>query len=60
VGPEDEALRRGNALLEAGFWVPAVRYPTVPRGQARLRLSLTALHEPAQLRALAETLTRLS
>jgi 8-amino-7-oxononanoate synthase len=56
VGGEEAALQLGRILLEAGFWVPAVRYPTVPRGQARLRLSLTARHEIDQLRALAQNL----
>ncbi len=40
VGANEAALGLADALLEQGFWVPAVRPPTVPPGTARLRLSL--------------------
>jgi 8-amino-7-oxononanoate synthase len=33
--------------------VPAIRYPTVARGQARLRVTITAAHEPADIIQLA-------
>ncbi len=39
-----------------GIFIPAIRYPTVARGQARLRLTLTAAHTPADL---AQLLTAL-
>lgn len=45
-----------STVREAGFWVSCVRYPTVPKGEARLRLSLCADHEPADLQRLAEVL----
>ena len=41
------------ALRDLGFWVACVRYPTVPKGQSRLRLSLCADHSKADLSALA-------
>jgi len=44
IGDEAEAVRVAFALRERGFFLPAVRYPTVARGEARLRLTLTALH----------------
>jgi 8-amino-7-oxononanoate synthase len=44
VGDENRAARLAERLFEAGYWVPAIRYPTVRRGTARLRLSLSALH----------------
>ncbi len=44
IGAEDDAMQAAAALREAGIFIPAVRYPTVARGQARLRLTLTAAH----------------
>lgn len=38
----DEVLELTETLRNAGFWVTAIRYPTVPKGKARIRLSLTA------------------
>jgi 7-keto-8-aminopelargonate synthetase-like enzyme len=44
VGDEQTAVRLSGQLLEAGFLVPAIRFPTVARGGARLRLCMSALH----------------
>ena len=44
VGDEGQALATASALRERGFFVPAIRYPTVARGAARLRITLTANH----------------
>jgi 8-amino-7-oxononanoate synthase len=44
VGDEAKALQAADALREAGVFIPAIRYPTVARGAARLRLTLTAAH----------------
>jgi 8-amino-7-oxononanoate synthase len=57
VGEPETALQRAAALAEAGLWVPAIRPPSVPRGTARLRVSLSAMHTEAQLTRLAEMLT---
>ncbi|MGJ8655571.1 MAG: 8-amino-7-oxononanoate synthase [Akkermansiaceae bacterium] len=56
VGEADDALELSNRLLEEGVFVPAIRYPTVPRGTARLRITLTASHSEADLIRLAEVL----
>ncbi|MBN8477391.1 MAG: aminotransferase class I/II-fold pyridoxal phosphate-dependent enzyme, partial [Burkholderiales bacterium] len=42
IGDNHEALRIAGALYERGLWVPAIRPPTVAKGTARLRVSLTA------------------
>ena len=56
LGDEAAALTAAARLFEAGYLVPAVRYPTVARGAARLRITLSAAHTPAQVAALrAET-----
>ncbi|HKX62094.1 MAG TPA: aminotransferase class I/II-fold pyridoxal phosphate-dependent enzyme, partial [Verrucomicrobiae bacterium] len=43
-------------LREQGVFVPAIRYPTVARGEARLRLTVTASHSPEDIRALGRVL----
>ena len=49
VGDERRCVALAEELLVRGGWVPAVRYPTVPRGMARLRISLSASHTDADL-----------
>lgn len=44
IGGNAEALALSKSLWEQGFWVPAIRPPTVPAGTARLRISLSAAH----------------
>ncbi|MFC1808607.1 8-amino-7-oxononanoate synthase [Candidatus Omnitrophota bacterium] len=44
VGETEKALALSCRLLERGYYIPAVRYPTVPKNKARLRLSLSAKH----------------
>lgn len=58
IGWELEATRAAGSLREAGLLVPAIRFPTVARGAARLRVTVTAAHQPADLNALAEALHR--
>ncbi len=53
LGPEERALAAAATLLDAGFHVPAVRPPTVSAGTSRLRVTLTAAHTEADVRALA-------
>lgn len=63
VGEERRALALQAALEERGYLVAAIRPPTVPVGTSRLRITLSAGHDEAQLTglldALAESLTRL-
>ena len=60
VGDEKAALDLASALQSEGFLVPAIRYPTVAKGAARLRITVTASHEEDQIRALCKAIKRLS
>ena len=52
VGDENAAVAASQGLLARGLWVPAIRPPTVPPGTSRLRVTLSALHEPGQIERL--------
>jgi len=60
IGDEDKAVEAMATLRQQGILVPAVRYPTVPRGKARLRVTLTAAHTKENLAELAEKVAPLS
>jgi 8-amino-7-oxononanoate synthase len=49
IGESRTAVRVAKQVQDQGYWVSAVRPPTVPAGTARLRLSLTAAMDPADL-----------
>ena len=59
VGDEQAALNLASALQREAFFVPAIRYPTVAKGSARLRITVTAAHKEDQIRLLCEAITRL-
>jgi 8-amino-7-oxononanoate synthase len=60
IGDEEKAMQIMAALLNLGLFIPAVRFPTVARGQARLRLTMTAAHRDADLAQLAAALRSLN
>lgn len=49
IGDERKALAAARKLSERGFLIPAIRYPTVARGAARLRVAISAGHTEDQL-----------
>ncbi len=56
IGENKSAMQISDRLFKNGFWVPAIRPPTVPNGTARLRISLSAAHNEAQIDALIRAL----
>ena len=59
LGDEIRAVELAAKLSEKGFLIPAIRYPTVARGKARLRVTLSAAHAAENVAKLAELLTEL-
>ena len=59
VGDERRAVALSAALREAGFHVPAIRHPTVPRGAAILRLCAQATHTDSDIDRLRAALAEL-
>jgi len=55
-GEASAALKLAATLREAGFLIPAIRYPTVPRHAARLRVTLSAAHADKDIDALNKAL----
>ncbi len=56
IGSAEAALAASQSLAEKGFFVPAIRFPTVPRDSARLRVTVSARHTPTQISALGAAL----
>ena len=56
VGDETQALEMAGQLRQRKFFVPAIRYPTVARGSARLRVTLSAAHTRDEVAALTAAL----
>ncbi|MYM64264.1 8-amino-7-oxononanoate synthase [Pseudomaricurvus sp. HS19] len=57
IGAADRAMAAAAALREKGFWVGAIRPPTVPAGTSRLRITLSAVHTFEQLEQLLQALS---
>ena len=56
LGGNADALLAATLLDEAGYWIPAIRPPTVPVGSSRLRITFSANHSENDLRSLIKTL----
>jgi len=59
VGDERETMELRARLMEKGFYTAALRYPTVPKGEAMLRVSLSAAHSEEDVVSLAENIKNL-
>ena len=60
VGDDQAALDFAFALQSEGFLVPAIRYPTVAKGTARLRITVTASHKENQIRSLCQAIRKMT
>ena len=54
INDNSQTIKISEKLLEAGFYVPAIRPPTVPIKTSRLRISISALHKSKEILRLAE------
>jgi 7-keto-8-aminopelargonate synthetase-like enzyme len=59
IGDETSAVQTSTELFSSGFLVPAIRFPTVAKGSARLRITLTAGHTKTDIDSLASALSAL-
>jgi 8-amino-7-oxononanoate synthase len=60
LGPAEAAVEASQLLAEKGYFVPAIRYPTVARDAARLRVTISAKHSTKQIRGVCELLRNIS
>ncbi len=60
VGDNRTALKLSQQLEALGFWVPAIRPPTVPAGTARLRVTLSAAHTAEDVSQLLHAIGQLA
>ncbi len=56
VNDPKTCLAMSEKLKQLGIWISAIRYPTVPKGQDRLRITLSASHKPEDIEALVDAL----
>ena len=54
INNNSQTIKISEKLLEVGFYVPAIRPPTVPIKTSRLRISISALHKSKEILRLAE------
>ena len=59
IGDDKKAVKISNLLIELGFYVPAIRPPTVPTESARLRVSISALHSKGDIKKLAQAINKI-
>jgi 8-amino-7-oxononanoate synthase len=59
LGSNAAALSASQQLDEAGYWIPAIRPPTVPEGSARLRITFSANHSTLAVRELISELQKI-
>lgn len=58
LGTSERAISASVHLAACGIYIPAIRFPTVPRDRARLRVTLSARHTPEQIRQMCGELRK--
>ncbi len=58
IGDEQKALDISEELMKQGYYVSAIRYPTVKKNSARLRITLMSSHTKEEIRGLADLIGR--
>jgi 7-keto-8-aminopelargonate synthetase-like enzyme len=58
IGAPEKAMKVADQLRAEGVYVPAIRYPTVARDKARLRITMTAGHEAEEVGKLTQAVRR--
>ncbi|MDR3346551.1 MAG: 8-amino-7-oxononanoate synthase, partial [Campylobacteraceae bacterium] len=58
IGDEKKALKYAEKLKKEGFYISAIRYPTVAKGEAMLRVVLMSSHKKSELKAAAKAIAR--
>ena len=59
IGDDKKVIKISNLLIELGFYVPAIRPPTVPTESARLRVSISALHSKGDIKKLSQAINKI-
>jgi len=59
IGNNERTMRVSQQLFDRGFFVSAIRPPTVPDGEARLRITITSEHTKEEIECLASSLREL-
>lgn len=59
IGDEKKAIKTAKMLFERGFFAPCVRWPAVPKGQARIRFTVMASHTISQIDLLLNEFERI-
>ncbi|HLB25964.1 MAG TPA: 8-amino-7-oxononanoate synthase [Nitrospirota bacterium] len=59
IGGADDAVKKSARLFELGFFAPAIRPPTVPEGESRIRFTVSALHAREDIEALLYAMGKL-
>ena len=59
IGDDKKVIKISNLLIELGFYVPAIRPPTVPKESARLRVSISALHSKGDIKKLTQAINKI-
>jgi 7-keto-8-aminopelargonate synthetase-like enzyme len=60
IGKDEDAIEVSGRLLEAGFFAPPFRYPAVPRGKARIRVTMMATHTKEHIDRFVEALATIN